>query len=296
MVVAMAAGGALCVVVALWGYSLLRGGERVAPSALTRPDAGRAGRREGPVLYRIAVLAGGPFTDRAMRSLRPWHPRIRRRIDAAGRPGGMTVESYVQSTVGYAVLFGSLGLLLTLSGEMLIGVLCLAGVLQNELNLMARTSRRRDQIERSLPDFLDVLAVTVYAGLSFRHSLARVAESMPGPLADEFLVALRQMELGTPRREAFQDLRDRNRSAMLSQFVTAILQAEELGAPLASALSGIARDMRRESAQWAKRKAQRVTPRVTLITTVMAMPAMGLLMMGALVFGSDTDFGSVLDR
>ncbi|HEX2314732.1 MAG TPA: type II secretion system F family protein [Thermomonospora sp.] len=294
MALVMASGGALCVVVAVWGYALLRGGERVAPSALAA-DSGPKAPRPG-ALTRIAALAGRPFTARTMRLLRPWHPRIRRRIDAAGRPGGMTVESYARTTAGLVVLFGSAGLLLALSGETLMGVLCLAGMLQNELNLMARASRRREQIERTLPDFLDVLAVTVSAGLSFRHALSRVAESMPGPLADEFTIALRQMELGTPRRQAFQDLRDRNRSPMLGQFVTAVLQAEELGSPLADALVGIARDMRRESAQWAKRKAQRTTPRVTLITTTMAMPAMGLMMLGALLFGSDNDLGSVLDR
>ncbi|SEG43582.1 tight adherence protein C [Thermomonospora echinospora] len=295
MVVVMASGGALCVVAALWGYALARGGERVAPSALAGQATGPA-KPQGQPLHRMVMPFGRPFTGWAMGRLRPWHPRIRRRIDAAGRPAGMTVESYVQSTMGYVVLFGSLSLLLVLSGQLLIGLLFLVGVLQNELNLVLRASMRRDQIERSLPDFLDVLAVTVSAGLSFRHSLARVAESMPGPLADEFFITLRQMELGTPRRDAFQNLRERNRSGMLGQFVTAILQAEELGAPLASALIGIAQDMRRESAQWAKRKAQRVTPRVTLVTTVMAMPAMGLLMLGALLLGSESDFGNVLDR
>jgi tight adherence protein C len=144
-----------------------------------------------------------------------------------------------------------------------------------------------------MPDFLDVLAVTVSAGLSFRHALARVADSMPGALADEFTIALRQMDLGTPRREAFEDLRSRNSSEALNQFVTAILQAEELGAPLANALVEIASDMRRESAQWAKRKAQKNTPKVTAVTAALVLPAFMLLVVGAMFFGTGVDISDI---
>jgi tight adherence protein C len=295
MAVVMAAGGALSLLVGIWGLAMFARDEKVSPSAL----AERPGRRDGQRAVgfnRVAELFGRPFTARAMRLLRPWHPAIRRRLDAAGRPGGMTLESYARITAGYVILFGSLAFVLLAQGRRLLALICLLGALQNELILYSRAAKRRDEIERTLPDFLDVLAVTVSAGLSFRHSLARVAESMPGVLADEFRIVFRQMELGTPRREAFQDLRRRNRSPMLGQFVTALLQAEELGAPLAGALTDIARDMRREAAQWARRKAQRITPRVTLVTTTMALPAVVLVIAGSLVISSGTDFGAVLNR
>jgi tight adherence protein C len=296
MAMVMAAGGALSFLLAMWGLALVRGGERVAPSALARRPR-RTGRRGGTaMLVALAALVGRPFTARTLELLRPWHPALRRRIDAAGRPGGMTVETYARVTAGFVMMFGPLGLLAIADGQLLMGVLLLAGTLQNELTLYGRIARRRDEIERTLPDFLDVLAVTVSAGLSFRHSLARVAESMPGVLAEEFFIALRQMDLGTPRREAFEDLRRRNRSEMLGQFVTAILQAEELGAPLAPALMDIAKDMRRAAAQWARRKAQRTTPKITLVTTVMALPAVLLIMMGALVLNSGADFGAAFNR
>jgi tight adherence protein C len=153
---------------------------------------------------------------------------------------------------------------------------------------------RQDNIQRSMPDFLDVLAVTVSAGLSFRLALARVAESMPGPLSDEFMVALRQMELGTPRREAFEDLRDRNNSEAVNQFVTAILQAEELGAPLGTTLVDIGGDLRRDSAQWAKRKAQRATPKITAITMAVTLPALMMVVLGALFIGAGVGSSGIL--
>ncbi|XRQ11801.1 type II secretion system F family protein [Actinomadura welshii] len=281
----MAAGGALCVLVAAAGLARLTAGERVAAFAV--PSAGKARKEDRFVLDAVADLLGGPFARTAMELLGPWRPKIRKRIDAAGRPGGMTVEIYARRTAGYTVLFGLLGLGLIANGRTPFGLLAFLGCLQTELILYNKRVVRQDGIQRSMPDFLDVLAVTVSAGLSFRLALTRVAESMPGPLAEEFMVALRQMELGTPRREAFEDLRDRNDSEAVNLFVTAILQAEELGAPLGTALVDIGGDMRREAAQWAKRKAQRTTPKITAITMSMTLPALMIVVLGALFIGSD---------
>jgi tight adherence protein C len=204
----------------------------------------------------------------------------------------MTVESYARQTAGFIVIFGGFGLFLLINGQLIFGVLVMLGALQNELLLYGRMRTRQDDIERTLPDFLDVLAVTVSAGLSFRVALSRVSESMPGPLAEEFMVALRQMELGTPRREAFEDLRSRNSAEALGSFVTAILQAEELGAPLETALMEISVDMRRQAAQWAKRKAQRTNPSITAVTTALAMPALMAVVIGAMLFGAGVLGGS----
>jgi tight adherence protein C len=291
-ILAMAAAAAMVVILGVWGFALMTADERVAASAVPKPSKPRQ-KNDTFILNVVADLLGRPFTGLAMEALAPRRIAIRKRIDAAGRPGGMTVESYARQTAGYFVMFGSIGLLLMLSGQWFLGALCLLGGLQNEFLLYARMQDRQDQVQRSMPDFLDVLAVTVTAGLSFRLALARVAESMPGPLAEEFMVALRQMELGTSRREAFEDLRNRNSSEAVSQFVTALLQAEELGAPLSSALKDISEDMRRESAQWAKRKAQRATPRITMVTTALTLPSLMLIVLGSLFYSSGANIGGI---
>jgi len=281
----LAAGAALSVLIGVWGFSLATAGERVVKGAVPV----RTRTKDKSDTFIVAALAdsiGRPFTRPAMDILGPWRTQIRRRIDAAGRPGGMTVELYARRTAGYAILFGGLGVLFILNGSYVYAALFLAAIFLNEAFLFSKARARQDEIQRSMPDFLDVLAVTVSAGLSFRLALGRVAESMPGSLADEFTIALRQMDLGTPRREAFDDLRSRNSSEALNQFVTAILQAEELGAPLANALVEIASDMRRESAQYAKRKAQKNTPKVTAVTAALVLPAVMLLVVGAMFFGS----------
>ncbi len=285
-------GAALAFLLGVRGFALYTAGDRVVPGAL--PQSAPKSKTEGPfILNRIADVVGRPFTGPMLELLAPWRSQIRRRIDAAGRPNGMTVESYARQTAGFAVMFGGLGVLLFLRGSVVVAAFTLMAMFQNEFLLYGKARSRQDEIERTLPDFLDVLAVTVTAGLSFRTALARVVESMPGSLAEEFTIALRQMELGTPRRDAFEDLRVRNDSQAISQFVIALLQAEELGAPLSTALMDIATDMRRESAQWARRRAQRLTPRITAVTTALTLPAMMLVILGALFYGSGLDLGGL---
>ncbi|GLW62192.1 membrane protein [Actinomadura rubrobrunea] len=278
-------GGALCVVLGVWGVYLVRAGEQVAASAV--PPVPKRQKSDMSPLVRIADRLGAPFARLVEELLAPQRARIVKRIEAAGRPDGMTYESYCRQTAGFAVLFGAVGGFLMLQGELLFGAACMLGALQHEGMIRARMRKRQDEIQRTMPDFLDVLAVTVSAGLSFRHALGRVAESMPGPLADEFMIALRQMDLGVPRRQAFEDLRKRNDSEAIGQFVTAILQAEELGAPLSSALNDIALDMRREAAQWAKQRAQRISPQVTAVTAFLVMPALLAVMAGAMFIGTN---------
>ncbi len=289
----MAAGAALCFVLGVWGFALMRSDERVAQDILAEPERKKS-QTDSTIVTQIADVLGRPFTKPMLELLGSRRRRIRRRIEAAGRPGNMTVESYARQTAGLVILFVLPGIFFLLQGQTFLGLLIMGGVGQNELLLAVRIRQRQDEIQRQLPDFLDVLAVTVSAGLGFRHALSRVAISMPGALAEEFTISLQQMELGTPRREAFEELRQRNRAEMLGQFVTAILQAEELGAPLATALMELSTDMRRESAQWAKRQAQRITPRITAVSAALTLPAIMAIVVGGMFYSSGADLGGLL--
>ena len=144
-----------------------------------------------------------------------------------------------------------------------------------------------------MPDFLDILAVSVRAGLGYRYALRRVSEALEGPASEEMLTVLRQIELGQDRREAFLALRERNRSESLKSFVGAQLQAEELGVPLAEALNDIAADMRRLAYQNARRQAQRASPRVSLLVTTLIVPGSMILILLSMFFatGGVTPFG-----
>lgn len=281
----------------VWGYYLLRA-EQVVPSdfgPVHRRRRDTSGQNLGP-LTKLIDVAGRPLAPTVLRLMGPDRvSRLRRRINAAGRPGGLTVDTYATRKGGFFVLFGAVGLLLMLQGTAFMGVVLLvAGWFWADLSLLSQSRARQYEIERTLPDFLDVLVVTVTAGLGFRHALERVCESMPGALAEEFRTALRQMEVGTSRRDAFEELRQRNNNDALSQFVTALLQAEELGAPLSQALLEIGEDMRRESAQAARRRAARTTPRISLILTFVMVPGVMILLVGTIFLAQRETFSGIL--
>lgn len=286
----------LCILVAAWGYSLVRFTQPVPAqyTAISSRRHRRNGPRKGP-LTALIDLVGLRFAPLVLRLMGPvGAARIRTRINDAGRPGGMTVESYAGRKAGYFLVFGTIGVIMVLYDQMLIGIILIAfGWFWADLSLRQLSRQRQVEIEKSLPDFLDILAVTVSAGLGFRQALERVSETVTGPLGEEFQTALRQMELGTPRRRAFEELRERNTCESLGQFITAILQAEELGAPLAQALMEISGDMRREAAQSARRRAARTVPRIQLVISVVMVPGVLILMAGALIMGQGDSVGGL---
>ena len=235
----------------------------------------------------------------APRVLRLMGPRLvdkkRRRIDQAGNPGGLTLHRYAARRAVYGLFGVVMALIGMAAGSPVFAFIALAfGWLAADLALTEAVRNRKRDIERTLPDFLDVLAVVVSAGLSFRQALERVADHYRGPWADELQITLRQMDMGVSRREAFTQLRRRNSSEQVDQFVTALQQGEELGAPIAETLVQIATDMRRTDAQNARRRAAKTVPKATIATIAFLLPGTLILIVATFVLGSGTDFGSVL--
>ncbi|MFD7806842.1 DUF5936 domain-containing protein [Streptomyces cellulosae] len=220
--------------------------------------------------------------------------KYRRKIDLAGNPGGLTIHRYAARRAVYGALGGFGFLVFLLRGQLFVALLLLAfGAFWTEVGIWSAIRVRKDVIERTLPDFLDVLAVVVSAGLGFRQALERVSSQYEGPWADELRITLRQMDLGMSRRQAFAELRRRNDSEQVAMFVTALQQGEELGAPIVDTLVALAKDMRRTDAQNARRKAARAVPKATLMITTFMVPATMILLGAGLILGSGTDFGSL---
>ncbi|MEU0668116.1 DUF5936 domain-containing protein [Streptomyces lavendulocolor] len=220
---------------------------------------------------------------------------LRRRLDMAGNPGGMTVDRYAARRAVYGFLGVLAALAMFARGQTVVAVIILLyGLTWTDVLLRLAIRRRRDDIERTLPDFLDVLAVVVSAGLGFRQALERVAEKYSGPWADELRITLRQMDMGVSRREAFDQLRRRNASEQVSMFVTALQQGEELGAPIVDTLIQIANDMRRTDAQNARRAAAKAVPKTTLVVTMVMLPATMILIALSFYYGSGVDFADII--
>ena len=257
--------------------------------------AASARERRGPITAlmdwlgrRAAPLIARRLHDRGRREA------LKRRLDAAGRPNGITVERYVERKARFAALGLALALALALAGYWIMAIgIAVLGWIWVDIDVDGRARRRQARIDKDLPDFLDVLAVCVNAGIAFRPAMARVADALGGPVGEEVTTTLRQMALGASRREAFEALRDRNTSEFVGAFTSSFLQAEELGVGLADALVDLARDMRAAAFQAARRRAQQAAPRVSLIVTLLIMPAAVLMVLVSLVVGSDVSFGEL---
>lgn len=219
---------------------------------------------------------------------------VRRKLDMAGNPGGLTIDRYAARRAVYGVLGFLVALGMLMNGHLVFAVFFLVyGLFWTDVLIRAAISRRKDDIERTLPDFLDVLAVVVSAGLGFRQALERVAEKYEGPWADELRITLRQMDMGAGRREAFEQLRKRNESDQVSMFVSALQQGEELGAPIVDTLIQIANDMRRTDAQNARRKAAKAVPKATLIVTSFMLPGTMILIVVGFYYASNVNFNDI---
>ncbi|MFD7864871.1 DUF5936 domain-containing protein [Streptomyces sp. NPDC057682] len=242
--------------------------------------ADRVGMRYAP---RVLSMMGPKRVD-----------KVRRKLDMAGNPGGMTVDRYAARRAFYGGLGALAALAMLMNGQLILAIILLVyGFFWTDAIIRSAIGRRKDDIDRTLPDFLDVLAVVVSAGLGFRQALERVAEKYQGPWADELRITLRQMDMGVSRREAFDQLRKRNESEQVSMFVSALQQGEELGAPIVDTLIQIANDMRRTDAQNARRKASKAVPKATLIVTSFMLPGTMILIAVGFYYAADVNIGDV---
>ncbi|MEV6178656.1 DUF5936 domain-containing protein [Streptomyces sp. NPDC052015] len=287
---------ALVMGLSVWGFftglRMYRADAKLPPDLALALEVGST--RTGAVGSLIDRL-GMRYAPAVLRLMGPGQvARYRRRIDLAGNPGGLTIDRYAARRAVYGAVGAVGGLVALLQGSFFLALLMVAfGAFWSEVGIWSAIRVRKDAIERTLPDFLDVLAVVVSAGLGFRQALDRVASRYEGPWADEIRITLRQMDLGMSRREAFAELRRRNDSEQVAMFVTALQQGEELGAPIVDTLVSIAKDMRRTDAQNARRKAARAVPKATLMITTFMVPATMLLLGAGMLLGSGTDFSSI---
>lgn len=236
-------------------------------------------RHAGPLeslAMRFLPVVRGALPTRAV----SWIPK---QVNAAGRPDGMTVDTVLADMLKWAVIVVPLAVFVLVQGMAFIALLALFIPLGK---LTGDVKRRKEQIDQDLPSFMDVLAVTVTAGIGFRRALRTVSERYGGPLADEIQLTLQHIDNGASMRQAFTALRDRTGSAAVDEFVSAYVQSEELGAPLVDTLNHIAADMRRSSAQAALQRASRIEPRVSLVTTTVMVPGILVLLIGGLLIGT----------
>lgn len=184
--------------------------------------------------------------------------------------------------------FSVTGIALILVGAMvgqlpvlLIGLLgFLIGFMGPDFWLNGRIRRRRDDMERALPDTLDLLCVSVEAGLGFDAAVSKVCEKMTGPLIEEFDTVAREIRVGETRRQALRNLGDRVESDDLRSFARSIIQADELGTSLGRTLKVQADDMRIHRQLAAEEKAMKAPVKMLFPTVIFIFPAMFIVILG----------------
>ena len=139
---------------------------------------------------------------------------------------------------------------------------------------------RTERLRRELPDALDLMTISVEAGLSFDAALAQVARNTTGPMAEEFFRVLQEMQIGWGRAEAMRALSDRTDLPELRAFVLAMIQADAFGIPVANVLRIQADEMRVKRSQRAEEAAQKVPVKILFPLIFCIMPALFVVIMG----------------
>ncbi|GLY32850.1 type II secretion system F family protein [Kineosporia sp. NBRC 101731] len=213
--------------------------------------------------------------------------RIRVRLDLAGNPPGWDVDRVLGlkalglvtgALLGLVIppLFGAgpRGMLLTFSG------LSALSWFAPTLWIYQVGYDRTELVRRELPDAIDLLTISVEAGLAFDAALAQVARSSDGPLAKELFRVLQEMQLGTGRLAALRALADRTDVEELRIFVAAMVQADTFGIPVAGVLRVQSKEMRVKRSQRAEEKAQQVPVKILFPLIFCILPALFIVVMG----------------
>lgn len=216
--------------------------------------------------------------------------RLAHDLEAAGSPTGWDGERILALKVlgaGGAVLVG-VGMipLLGVSPVKAIiwtGILSLVAYYAPEWILRSRVGKRQAAIRRALPDALDLLSITVEAGLGFDSAVSRVARQAGGPLGEELHRMLQEMQIGRPRADALRDLGDRSTLPELKSFVLAMVQADIFGISIGKVLHVQAAELRMRRRQTAEEKAQKIPVKITFPLIACIFPALFVVILGPAV-------------
>jgi tight adherence protein C len=216
--------------------------------------------------------------------------RIRKRLDVAGNPVGWTVERVQAGKVIGAVAMFLISLALTAvlgtSVTVRIVVVLVAtavGWLGPNLYLYQKVYDRSKRMQRDLPDAIDLMTISVESGLAFDAAVQQVARNTEGPLADEFSRVLREMQIGQGRAEALRGLAERTEVDDVKSFVTAMVQADSFGIPIANVLRIQSSEIRTKRRQRAEEQAQKVPVKITVPLIFCILPCLFIAVMGPAV-------------
>jgi len=215
-----------------------------------------------PVAARTQGLVAGALPGN-------YRDRVHEQLVYAGLTGRYRAEEVITGQILLGAIGFVLALLLVLGGTVTGGVaiitLLLLPILGAQLprtSLRRAVEQRQGEIRRDLPDTLDLLAISVEAGVGFEGALGVVTDNFDSALSEEFSRTLREMELGLPRRQALENLKRRTEVPELSNFILTLTQADALGMPIGRVLKTQAGEMRLKRRAWARERAAKLPVKI----------------------------------
>jgi tight adherence protein C len=262
---------------------------RLAVYGRITPGVGSA--RDDELAKPLAQRTIGPVVIKVSGFLRRFTPvgyleKIDHKIILAGSPGNLDGPSFVvikliTTALGvvsafYAVGYGGD----TLQRGVLFILPMVLGFFGPNAWLERRIDDRRQTMLRALPDVLDLLVISVEAGLGFDSALSRVVATVPGPLSEEFFRMLQETRVGVARRDAMRHLMDRTDLDELRSFILAMIQAEAFGVTIARVLRVQADEMRVKRRQRAQEKAFAAPVKLVFPLVFCIFPALFIVLLG----------------
>ncbi len=250
--------------------------------------------RDQQMLAPLKDRALGPLVEGVTGLGRRFTPvgyveKVKQKLVYAGMPDQSAVDRFLGVrvvTVALAVLSFLLLFvfnLLGLSGNLRLavpGLLVLVLVLGPDSWLNRKVADRQHEIQITLPDVMDLLVISVEAGLGFEQAIDRVVNSVPGPLSDEFSRMLGETRAGASRADAMRAMDDRCNVPELRSFVMAIIQADQFGVSIGRVLRGQADEMRIKRRQLAQERAQKAPVKMLIPMVFCIFPALFVVVIG----------------
>ena len=213
--------------------------------------------------------------------------RIAKKLVLAGSPAGWDAErvlafKIIGAAVGFALGLTVVNLLdfSRLIQLVVIVLLSFVGFVAPDSILSRKVEERQQDILRTLSDTLDLLTISVEAGLSLNAAIAQVVQNVPGVLSSEFARMLQEIQLGVPRSDAFRHLAERTDVEELNAFALAMIQADVFGVSIASVLRTQAQQLRIKRRQRAEAKAQQTPVKIVFPLILCVLPSLFVVIVG----------------
>jgi tight adherence protein C len=243
-----------------------------------------------PILKGLTAL-GGRFTPVG------YVDTVRKKFVYAGRISADGVDRFLAIRVITVVLipawFIFVTVFLPVTGILRLGALGLGGAilaLGPDSVLNRRVEERQSIMQRKLPDILDLLTISVEAGLGFEQAVDRTVSSVPGPLSDEFARMLGELRAGSSRADAMRAMEHRTNVPEIRSFVLAILQADAFGVSIGRVLRAQADEMRIKRRQLAQEKAQKAPVKMLIPMVFCIFPALFVVVIGPAMINISRSF------